>query len=369
MKRPRAEEEKYRELEGDITVSAQGGDGTVHVLTEKLREDQTVGYVKQALSVQTEMLAETQSLYVADDKREGIEEKGGELEDGDLLGTVIRYNPECHSTKRLQLLVTTKEVLLWKNCSEERVTISEQGAVATNTKYGRRLPYHFGGELDGRINYSLVRSEYTLVTSDLEMNAGQYYWEVELEGEPHQVSQVRVGVCKPGLDHSLNHATESSTDGWFINGGRPQTVCSFGIASDFQTSSLCNKAFEEEGEKSEEEPIERVQGKQYTLFEARQHADLINKGMLQGGDRVGMLLDLDKGSLDFFKNGVPFGRGYPAGSVTGPVVHALQLDFDHKICGDLGCYQFSPEGGSARLLSNATWPELSPGGSLNLTLR
>jgi hypothetical protein len=76
-----------------------------------------------------------------------------------------------------------------------------------------------------------------------------------------------------------------------------------------------------------------------------------------------MLLDLNKGSLDFFKNGVPHGPGYPAGSVTGPVVHAVQLDFDHEICGDGECYQFGPEGASVRLISNATWPELAPGGS------
>jgi hypothetical protein len=43
------------------------------------------------------------------------------------------------------------------------------------------------------------------------------------------------------------------------------------------------------------------------------------------GDRVGMLLDLDDGSLRFFKNGVQHGPGYPAGSVTGPVVHAVQM--------------------------------------------
>ena len=37
------------------------------------------------------------------------------------------------------------------------------------------------------------------------------------------------------------------------------------------------------------------------------------------GDRMGFLLDLDDGSLRFFKNGVEHGPGYPAGSVAGPV--------------------------------------------------
>ena len=43
------------------------------------------------------------------------------------------------------------------------------------------------------------------------------------------------------------------------------------------------------------------------------------------GDRMGILLDLDDGSLRFFKNGVEHGPGYPAGSVTGPVAPAVQM--------------------------------------------
>jgi hypothetical protein len=46
---------------------------------------------------------------------------------------------------------------------------------------------------------------------------------------------------------------------------------------------------------------------------------------IRDGDRVGVLLDLDDGSLRFFKNGVQHGPGYPARSVTGPVVHAAHM--------------------------------------------
>jgi hypothetical protein len=56
---------------------------------------------------------------------------------------------------------------------------------------------------------------------------------------------------------------------------------------------------------------------------------------------VGVLLDLGDGSLRFFKNGVQHGPGYPAGSVTGPVVHAAQV-----------CYA----GSSLRLLPYAEVP-------------
>jgi hypothetical protein len=60
------------------------------------------------------------------------------------------------------------------------------------------------------------------------------------------------------------------------------------------------------------------------------------------GDRVGVLLDLGDGSLRFFKNGAQHGSGYAAGSVTGPVVAAVQM-YDRNE--------------SVRLLPNAQQPE------------
>ena len=65
-------------------------------------------------------------------------------------------------------------------------------------------------------------------------------------------------------------------------------------------------------------------------------------GHFEQGDRVGVLLDLDDGSLRFFKNGVQHGSGYAAGSVTGPVVAAVQM-YGHN--------------DSVRLLPNAQQPE------------
>jgi len=65
-------------------------------------------------------------------------------------------------------------------------------------------------------------------------------------------------------------------------------------------------------------------------------------GGFEQGDRVGVLLDLDDGSLRFFMNGVQNGPGYAAGSVTGPVVAAVQM-LDHN--------------DSVRLLPNAQQPE------------
>jgi hypothetical protein len=51
----------------NCVVSAEGGDGTVHVRTENLGEQHAVGDVKIALSRQTEMCTETQGLYLCDE--------------------------------------------------------------------------------------------------------------------------------------------------------------------------------------------------------------------------------------------------------------------------------------------------------------
>jgi hypothetical protein len=50
-----------------------------------------------------------------------------------------------------------------------------------------------------------------------------------------------------------------------------------------------------------------------------------SQGGCKQGDRVGMLLDLNDGSLRFFINGVQHGAAFAAGSVTGPVVAAVMM--------------------------------------------
>ena len=48
-------------------------------------------------------------------------------------------------------------------------------------------------------------------------------------------------------------------------------------------------------------------------------------GAYAAGNKLGVLLDLDAGSVLFFKNGAKHGPGWAAGSVTGPVVLAVQM--------------------------------------------
>jgi hypothetical protein len=121
----------------------------------------------------------------------------------------------------------------------------------------------------------------TLVTSGVVLTAGKHYWEVELLEDPRCVL---VGVTRPNLNPDIDWGRHSSgnTDAWCIDthGG--------GLYGN-------GKAYDDAA------------------------------GDIAEGDRVGVLLDLDEGSLRFFKNGVQHGPGYPAGSVAGPVVCAVHF--------------------------------------------
>jgi hypothetical protein len=120
----------------------------------------------------------------------------------------------------------------------------------------------------------------TLVTSGVELTSGKHYWQVEIMSDG-----LLVGIARPNLDPTGDYTTAGSTDGWFIN---------------TYEGGLCGNG--------------------------KNEADAA--GEIDEGDRVGVLLDLDEGSLRFFVNDVQHGPGYPAGSVTGSVVCAVQMYSD-----------------------------------------
>jgi hypothetical protein len=162
---------------------------------------------------------------------------------------------------------------LWRTFAEGEVTLSEGGAVATQTGSG-----------------------YTLTTTGIELTEGKHFWEVELLSE--RVSNNFIGISRPNFNPKGAYWHSECTDGWFINAN---TGCLCGNGKHFDDCA----------------------------------------GEYKKGDRVGVLLDLNNGLLHFFKNGVQNGPGYAAGSVTGPVVAAVQMDFKDS---------------SVRLLPNAEAP-------------
>jgi hypothetical protein len=133
---------------------------------------------------------------------------------------------------------------------------------------------------DGAVATQTVNGD-SLTTTEIELTEGKHYWEVELLSKDAKI--VFIGISRPNLDPTGNYAQQiDCTDAWFINayyGG---------------------------------------------LYGNGKQGD-DDAGPYKQGDRVGVLLDLDNGSLRFFKNGVQHGPGYPAGSVTGPVVAAVQM--------------------------------------------
>jgi hypothetical protein len=149
-----------------------------------------------------------------------------------------------------------------------------------------------GGTVATEILYN--EGAFSHVTTGVELTEGRHYWEVELLSEG--VDNIYVGVTRPNLD-PVGWYIDS--EGWFIS---PASGSLWG------------------------------NGKE---------GDDVAESNYEQGDRVGVLLDLSNGSLLFFKNGVQHGPGYAAGSVTGPVVAAAEME---------------ATGSSVRLHANAAFP-------------
>jgi hypothetical protein len=97
------------------------------------------------------------------------------------------------------------------------------------------------------------------------------------------VLEIYIGTSRPSLDPSDCCCRRECADGWFV---RADSGTLYGNGKDLY------------GDRA---------------------------GSFEQGDRVGVLLGLDGGSLRFFRNGAQHGPGYAAGSATGPVVAAVQM--------------------------------------------
>jgi hypothetical protein len=166
---------------------------------------------------------------------------------------------------------------LWRTFPEEYIELSEGGRVATQLTDHEDEVDEEGQELFA----------FSHVTTGIELTEGRHYWEVELLSE--DMSGIYFGVSRPNLDPVGDYLDSDCTDGWFIDKG---------------DGSLYGNGKQDDDE----------------------------AGEYKQGDRVGVLLDLNNGSLLFFKNGVQHGPGYAAGSVRGPVVAAAEMGAkDHKV--------------------------------------
>jgi hypothetical protein len=170
----------------------------------------------------------------------------------------------------------------------ENKTLEEGAVVAMAVKESPLVWRTFPDEYvelseDGTVATKSSQYSSSHVTTGVELIDGRHYWEVELRSE--DMGDILVGVTRPNLDHSkgICYMNNHCNDSWFTHMG--------------------------DG----------------TLFGNGKYDD-DEAGAYDQGDRLGVLLDLNNGSLLFFKNGVQHGPGYAAGSVTGPVVAAVELD-------------------------------------------
>jgi hypothetical protein len=133
---------------------------------------------------------------------------------------------------------------------------------------------------EGAVATQIIQ-EWSLTTTGIELTEGKHYWEVELLSDVGYYFAC-IGVTRPNLGPTGRYFNPACTDGWLI--------------------SNRNGSLHGNGKYGED-----------------------RQGQYSKGDRVGVLLNLDDGSLRFFKNGAQHGPGFPAGSVTGPVVAAVQM--------------------------------------------
>jgi hypothetical protein len=195
--------------------------------------------------------------------RVAVREDGKAVREDDAEPELLDHNTLALEEGAVVAMAVKESPLVWRTFSDEYVELSEDGTVATQVKNHEEL----------------FKSSH--VTTGVELTEGRHYWEVELLSE--SVGGIYVGVTRPNRDPVGDYLLRDCTDCCFIAAGNGSLFGNGKEDSDYAGS--------------------------YTK-----------------GDRVGVLLDLNNGSLLFFKNGVQHGPGYAAGSVTGPVVAAVELD-------------------------------------------
>jgi hypothetical protein len=197
--------------------------------------------------------------------RVAVREDGGAVREDDAEPELLDDDTLPLEEGAIITMAVKETPLLWRTFPDVYVELSDGGTVATQFKHNQS------------------DEDYSHITTGVELTEGRHYWEVELLSEG--VEGIYVGVSRPNLDLVGDYMLWECTDGWCIA---------------------------------------TVNGTLYGNGKAGDDA----AGRYEQGDRVGVMLDLNNGSLLFFKNGVQHGSGYAAGSVTGPVVAAVEMGLE-----------------------------------------
>jgi hypothetical protein len=223
-----------------------------------------------------------------DAEPEPLEDENIVLKDGDVVAMAVKvsgYRTQFSMQYDGTTVILVSDILFVCVCF-----LHQEPLVLWRTFAANRVTLSEGGAVATKTVTGM-----SLTTTGTEITEGKHYWEVELLSE--RVNSVFIGISRPNLDPTKCYYQRECTSGWFIIGGGAL----WGNGKDHSNGA----------------------------------------GAYKQGDRVGVLLDLDNGSLRFFKNGVAHGPGYPAGSVMGPVVAAVHVYYKDQ---------------SVRLLPNAEAP-------------
>jgi hypothetical protein len=258
VRRVRTNAVEVRPLSGDsFYIRVDASRPTVGEAKEQIERDEGTKPERQLLC-RVQVSSDGSNVREFDQEPEELKDDAMALEEGDVIAMGVMSEPDG---------------MQWRTYPADRVAVSEDGNLVTQTADNKDSLTHTGEEL----------------------TEGKHYWEVEVVARRGYAA---IGVCRPDANPRAFHGWREQTTVWLMSAG---SGCLFG-------NGKCgdNKA-----------------------------------GDFSHGDRVGVLLDLDDGSLRFFKNGVQHGPGYPAGSVAGPVALVVQMNSVRD---------------KARLLPGAKWP-------------
>jgi hypothetical protein len=171
-----------------IVASVLGADGATIELGP-LQRSMTIHCVKEAVAKRSSMAVSSQTLYVLDDNRQGVDDLA--LKNHETLQDIIKYRTEPSDELQLAVMLGL-EPLNWEHYDKERVKISDDTMEATKLAGG-----------------------FSLVTTGRELTAGRHYMEVQVSGP--QASH-NVGLVRPGLDLGATYFASSCRDAWLMNG-------------------------------------------------------------------------------------------------------------------------------------------------------
>jgi hypothetical protein len=123
------------------------------------------------------------------------------------------------------------------------------------------------------------------VLGECEMTSGRHYWEVEVGGV---VGIMNIGVTRPDCELEDHPDNETS---WFMHTYDGALLGPDGMHKWYQ----------------------KAPGEKYD-----------SNGGFEIGGKLGILVNLDEGTIDFYRNGIKHGPGFTSG-VTGPLVRAASL--------------------------------------------